>query len=215
VEYERLINQAVRKSLGGSNSADLILRSFNFAHIAELQRQGKWDELGELLAQAARDMERAGAKAVVICANTMHLLADHVQSQISVPLINVADATGTAIKSHGLNKVLLVGTKYTMEKDFYRVRLAEKFDIEAVIPNQEQRDEIHRIIYDELVRGVISVGSKTYLLDLIEDSRVSGVEGVIAGCTEIELLVKPEDLTVPYFPTAAIHSAAIAEFALS
>lgn len=215
VEYERLINQAVRKSLGGSNSADLILRSFNFAHIAELQAQGKWEELGELLAQAAKDMEQAGAQAIVICANTMHLLADHVQSEISIPLIHVADATGSAIKSQGLNKVLLLGTKYTMEKDFYRVRLAEKFGIEAVIPNADQRDEIHRIIYEELVRGVILVDSKTYLLDLIEEFRVVGVEGVIAGCTEIELLVKPEDLSVPYFPTAAIHSAAIAEFALS
>lgn len=215
IEYERLINQAVRQQLGGSNSADLMIRSFNFAQIAELQSRGQWGELGDLMAKAARDMEDAGAQAMVICANTMHLLADHIQRQISIPLIHVADTTGEAIVDQGLKKVLLLGTRYTMEKDFYRLRLAEKFEIEALIPDQRERDEIHRIIYEELVRGIISSSSKTYFLELISGYTNSGIQGVIAGCTEIELLVKPEDLTVPYFPTAAIHSAAIAAFALS
>ena len=144
----------------------------------------------------------------------MHLLAENVQDAISIPLIHIADTTGEAVRAQSVNKVLLLGTRYVMEKDFLKGRLAEKFGLEVLVPNPDQRDEIHRIIYEELVRGRIEQRSKAFVMDLIADFTTQGVEGVIAGCTEIELLVKPEDVTVPYFPTAAIHAAAAARFAL-
>ena len=181
IEYERLINLAVRKRLGGTSSADLIIRSFNFADLEALQKAGKWDEAGAILAKAAQDLEAAGARAVLICANTMHLVAGQVQDAISIPVLHIADAIG----------------------------------LQVSVPNPEQRDEVHRIIYEELVRGVIDAKSKRYVLDLIDEFTSAGIEGVIAGCTEIELLVKAEDLTLPYFPTAALHAAAAAKFALS
>lgn len=215
IEYERQINRAVRAELGGTSSADLIVRSFNFAEIEALQIAGKWDEAGDLLAKSAKHLEEAGAKAVLICANTMHLLAEKVQNALSIPLIHIADTTGEAVNAQRVKKVLLLGTRYVMEKDFLKGRLAEKFSLEVLVPNRDQRDEIHRIIYEELVRGLIEPRSKAFVLDLIAEFTTCGVEGVIAGCTEIELLVKPEDVTVPYFPTAAIHAAAAAQFALS
>lgn len=214
IEYERLINRAVRAELGGTSSADLIVRSFNFAEIEALQIAGRWDEAGELLAKSAKHLEDAGAEAVLICANTMHLLADKVQSAISIPLIHIADTTGQAIEDQRVKKVLLLGTRYVMEKDFLKGRLVERFDLEVAVPDADQRDEIHRIIYEELVRGVIEPSSKAFVIDLIDQFTQRGVEGVIAGCTEIELLVKTDDVTVPYFPTAAIHAAAAATFAL-
>lgn len=214
IEYERLINRAVRAELGGTSSADLIVRSFNFAEIEALQIAGRWDEAGELLSKSAKHLEDAGAEAVLICANTMHLLADKVQSAISIPLIHIADTTGQAIEDQRVKKVLLLGTRYVMEKDFLKGRLVERFDLEVAVPDADQRDEIHRIIYEELVRGVIEPSSKAFVIDLIDQFTQRGVEGVIAGCTEIELLVKTDDVTVPYFPTAAIHAAAAATFAL-
>ncbi len=215
IEYERLINQAVREELGGTNSADLIIRSFNFADIEALQAADKWNEAATLLARAAQDLEKSGAEAVVICTNTMHVLADTIEAAISVPLIHIADATGQAIANEHVSGVLLLGTRYTMEKDFYRARLVEKFGLNVSIPGPEQRDEIHRIIYEELVRGIIKPSSRKFFLDLIAEFTVAGVDGVIAGCTEIELLVKPEDVNVAYFPTTRLHSAAVAKFALS
>lgn len=214
IEYERLINRAVRAELGGTSSADLIVRSFNFAEIEALQIAGRWDEAGELLSKSAKHLEDAGAEAVLICANTMHLLADKVQSAISIPLIHIADTTGQAIEDQRVKKVLLLGTRYVMEKDFLKGRLVERFGLEVAVPDADQRDEIHRIIYEELVRGVIEPSSKAFVIDLIDQFTQRGVEGVIAGCTEIELLVKTDDVTVPYFPTAAIHAAAAATFAL-
>jgi aspartate racemase len=215
IEYERLINLAVRKRLGGTSSADLIIRSFNFADLEALQKAGKWDEAGAILAKAAQDLEAAGARAVLICANTMHLVAGQVQDAISIPVLHIADAIGAEAKSKQVSKVLLLGTRYTMEKDFLKGKLASDFGLQVSVPNPEQRDEVHRIIYEELVRGVIDAKSKRYVLDLIDEFTSAGIEGVIAGCTEIELLVKAEDLTLPYFPTAALHAAAAAKFALS
>lgn len=215
IEYERLINQAVRAELGGTNSADLIIRSFNFADIEALQAADKWDVAAALLARAAQDLEKSGAEAVVICTNTMHVLADEVEAAISVPLIHIADATGQAIMNQRVSHVLLLGTRYTMEKDFYRARLVDKFRLNVSIPGPEQRDEIHRIIYEELVRGIIKPSSRNFFLDVIAEFTAAGAEGVIAGCTEIELLVKPEDVRVEYFPTTRLHSAAAAKFALS
>jgi aspartate racemase len=215
IEYERLINQAVRNQLGGTSSADLIIRSFNFSDIESLQSSGKWDEAGALLALAARNLEQAGAEAVILCTNTMHVLADYIQKEISIPFLHIADATGQAVADKGLKKVLLLGTKYTMEEDFYKGRLTDNFGLEVITPMETQRDEIHRVIYEELVRGIIKSSSRSYFMDVISEFTEQGVEGVIAGCTEIELLVKREDLSVAYFPTTSLHSAAAAEFALS
>lgn len=215
IEYERLINQAVRDQLGGTSSADLIIRSFNFSDIEALQASGKWDEAGALLAQAAKDLENAGAEAIVLCTNTMHVLANNIQREISIPFLHIADATGQAVADEGIKKVLLLGTKYTMEKDFYKARLADKFGLDVITPAETQRDEIHRVIYEELVRGIIKASSRSYFMDLITEFTELGVEGVIAGCTEIELLVQSEDLSVAYFPTTSLHSAAAARFALS
>ena len=214
IEYERLINRAIREELGGSSSADLIIRSFNFEEIAQLQAADKWFEAGQLLADAAANLQSAGAEAILICANTMHVLADQVEAAISVPFLHVGDAVGEAALRSGVKRVLLLGTRYTMEKDFYKERLITKFDLEVTVPDQEQRDEIHRIIYQELVRGVINPTSHKYLTELIYGYVALGIEGVIAGCTEIELLVKAPDVSVAFFPTTQLHSQAAVNFAL-
>ena len=214
VEYERLINRAVRSRLGGTSSADLVIRSFNFAEIEALQKAGKWAAAGDKLAEAAMGLEYCGADAILICANTMHLLAERVQRDLGIPLIHIVDATGNAIAARGLTKVLLLGTLYTMQKDFFKKRLAENFGIEAVVPDEAEMHEVHRIIYNELVQGVFNESSKAYLLALIDRLVYAGAQGVIAGCTEIELLVKAEDVSVPYFATVQLHTAAAVKFAL-
>jgi aspartate racemase len=215
IEYERLINLAVRDALGGTASAELIIRSFDFQEISALQKANKWDEAATKLVDAARALEAAGAKAVIICTNTMHVMADQVQSAIGVPLLHIADSTGDAIAEAGIKKVLLLGTHYTMEKDFYKTRLREKFGLDVVIPDEADRDEVHRIIFDELVQGERPASSKAFFMDLIGRHVDAGVEGVIAGCTEIELLVKPNDVAVPYFQTMLLHANTAAKFALS
>ena len=215
IEYERFINRAVRAELGGAASADLIIRSFNFAEISELQASGQWDAAGQLLIDAAKQLELAGAEAVLICTNTMHIFADQIQQSIGVPLIHIADATGQAVKASGVKKVLLLGTRFTMEKDFYRVNLESNFDLEVSIPSDDDRTEIHRIIYEELVQGKVLDESRDFMKRLIAQHADAGCQGIIAGCTEIELLVKPDDVGVPYFPTSALHAAAAARFALA
>ncbi len=215
IEYEKFINRAVRDELGGTASADLIIRSFNFAEISELQASGQWNAAGQLLIEAAKQLELAGAEAILICTNTMHIFAEQLQAAIGVPLLHIADATGQAVKDAGVKKVLLLGTRFTMEKDFYRSKLEHNFELEVSIPEPDDRTEIHRIIYEELVQGKVIDASREYLKALIERHAASGVQGVIAGCTEIELLVKPSDLQVHYFPTSALHAAAAAKFALA
>jgi aspartate racemase len=215
IEYERLINRAVRDKLGGTSSADLVIRSFNFAEIAALQKAGEWDAMGDLLAAAANDLYQAGADAILICTNTMHLLADRVQRDLSVPLIHIVDATGSEIAKRGVTKVLLLGTLDTMQQDFFKNRLAENFGIETVVPDAAAMQEVQRIIYEELVQGVFNESSKTFLLELINEFAAAGVGGVIAGCTEIELLIKADDVPLEYFETLRIHAAAAVEFALS
>ena len=214
IEYERNINQLVREQLGSTSSADLIIRSFNFAEIEKLQANNDWAEAGKLLTAAAIGLESLGAQAIVLCTNTMHILASDIESAISIPLIHIADATGFEIEKQDLKRVLLLGTSYTMEQAFYKDRLTKNFGLEVLIPNQAQRLEIHRIIYEELVQGKTLESSKNFYLSVIDEYVESGAEGVIAGCTEIELLVKPEDVSVPYFPTTSLHSKAAAAFAL-
>ncbi len=213
IEYERLINEGVRARLGGTHSADLVIRSYDFATIEALQAAGDWDAAGDLLASDAVMLQRAGAEVIVLCTNTMHLIADRIETAVDVEFLHLADATARAVLRSGLDRVALLGTRYTMEHDFYRGRLAAH-GLDVVVPDEPDRTTVHQVIYDELVRGIVRGESKQAYLGVIERLVERGAQGVIAGCTEIELLVGPGDLAVPYFPTAAIHAAAAVEAAL-
>jgi aspartate racemase len=213
IEYERIINVAVRRRLGGTHSADLLIRSYDFAAIEDMQADGRWDEAGALLARDAASLVRAGAECIAICTNTMHLLADRVAAAIDVPLVHLADATAEAVEAAGAPVVALLGTRYTMEADFYRGRL-EQHGLEVLIPDEPDRTVVHDVIYRELVQGVISDSSRAAYLEIIGRLIERGAGGVIAGCTEIELLVTADDVSVPYYPTARIHAEAIAAWAL-
>lgn len=214
IEYERIINTAVRAELGGTHSADLIVRSYDFGAIEALQAEGRWDEAGHLLASDAAALERAGAQCIVLCTNTMHVVADQIEAAIDVPFLHLADATAAAVNAAQISTVALLGTRYTMEQDFYRARL-ESRGLTVLIPDEPDRTTVHDVIYDELVRGVVSPDSKAAYLDVINRLVQRGATGVIAGCTEIELLVVAEDLAVPYFPTARLHAEAAAAWSLA
>lgn len=213
IEYERTINRLVRSRLGGTASADLIIRSYNFAQIEDLQAAGDWTGAGALLGADARHLQNAGADVIVLCTNTMHRVAGAIEAAISIPFLHLADATADAVKLQGLDRVALLGTRYTMEQDFYRGRL-ESHGLQVLIPDEPDRTMIHDVIYDELVQGRIVADSEERYLAAIDTLLQRGAEGVIAGCTEIELLVGAEDLSCPWFPTAEIHAEAAAEFAL-
>ncbi len=215
IEYERLINQLVRERVGGVASADLLIRSFNFADIEALQQGGRWDDAGRLLAQAASNMADGGADAIVICTNTMHRLADAVQAAVDVPVIHIADTTAAAVKGAGVEVVALLGTRYTMEEDFYVGRLRDLHGLTVLVPDEPDRTMVHEVIYLELVRGVISEQSKAKYLETIDTLVAQGAKGVIAGCTEIELLIGQTDMQVPLFPTAYLHAVAAVDFALA
>jgi aspartate racemase len=215
IEYERTINELVRERLGGVASADLLIRSFNFADIEALQAAGRWDDAGLLLAQAAANLADGGADAIVICTNTMHRLADVVQAAVDVPVIHIADATAAAVHAADIQVVALLGTRYTMEQAFYVGRLRERHGLTVLVPDEPDRTVVHDVIYDELVRGVISDRSRAQYLAIIERLVEQGAQGVIAGCTEIELLVGPSDVQVPWFPTAHLHAVAAVDFALA
>ncbi|NOY12411.1 MAG: amino acid racemase, partial [Deltaproteobacteria bacterium] len=204
--YYQLINEGVRERLGGLHSAPIIMHSVDFAEIEAYQVTGQWQRAGEKLAAAAAGLEQAGAEMVLICTNLMHKVAPVIETRIAVPLLHIADAAGREIKQRGLHKVGLLGARYTMEEDFYRQRLAERFGIEAVIPTPKERESIHRVIFEELCRGVITDSSRRSYLAVIENLRARGAEGVILGCTEIPLLVKPEDTDLPLFNTTALHA---------
>lgn len=214
IEYERMINTEVRRRLGGTHSADLVIRSYDFARIEELQARDDWAAAGALLAADARRLQDAGAELVVLCTNTMHRVADAIEAAITVPFLHLADATARAVSASGVVRVGLLGTRYTMEHDFYRARL-ERHGLDVVIPEAADREVVHRVIYDELVRGVVRPESKQAYLDVIHRLLERGATGVIAGCTEIELLVGPDDVAVPYFATTALHAMAAVDAALS
>ena len=215
IEYERTINELVRERVGGLASADLIIRSFNFADIEALQVDGRWDEAGRVLADAAVSLANAGADAIIVCTNTMHRLADVIQSAVSIPLLHIADATAAAVKASGVDVVALLGTRYTMELDYYVGRLRNLHGLTVIVPDESDRVAIHRVIYEELVRGIINPQSKSEYLVIVDRLLANGALGVISGCTEIELLIHPEDLRVPMFPTAYLHAVAAVDFALS
>ncbi|MCB0998595.1 MAG: aspartate/glutamate racemase family protein [Acidimicrobiales bacterium] len=214
IEYERMINTEVRRRLGGTHSADLVIRSYDFARIEELQANDDWAAAGRLLAADARRLEDAGAELIVLCTNTMHRVADVIEAAISVPFLHLADATARAVQAARVERVALLGTRYTMEHDFYRGRL-ERHGLEVVVPDADDREVVHRVIYDELVRGVVSPASKAAYLEVIRRLVGRGATGVIAGCTEIELLVGAADVAVPYFATTTLHALAAVDAALA
>ncbi|MGV9270315.1 aspartate/glutamate racemase family protein [Kitasatospora sp. NPDC003701] len=213
-EYYRTLNQLTRARLGGLHSARLVLHSVDFADIERLQTQGRWTEAGEVLADAARSLEAAGAELLLICTNTMHRVADQVEAAVSVPLLHLADATAGAVRAAGLRRVGLLGTAFTMEQDFYRGRL-EANGLTVLVPDTDGRALVHRVIYEELCLGVVREESRAAYRRVIEELVAAGAEGVILGCTEIELLVRDEDSAVPLFPTARLHAEAAVEAALA
>lgn len=214
VPYYRLINQRVRERLGGLHSAKLVLHSVDFAEVEALQRRGDWEAAGALLADAARGLRAAGAEAIVVCANTMHRVAPAIQAAAGVPLLHVADATAACIRAAGLDRVALLGTRFTMEGDFYRERI-EAAGIVVDVPDPGQRERIHRVIYDELCVGRILDASRDEYRRVIAGLVAAGAQGVILGCTEIGLLVGENDASVPLFDTARIHAEAAADWALA
>lgn len=212
--YYQIINRATQKKLGGVHSAKCLLYSVDFNEIALLQKEGNWDKLGELMVEAAQNLEKGGADFIVLCTNTMHKLSDEIEKQTSIPLVHIGDATAEKIKGKNFKKVGLLGTSFTMEQDFFKGRLLDKHQIETIIPDEKQRANIHRIIYDELVKGIINSESRNIVLEIISDLIHKGAEGIILGCTEIELLITNEFTTAELFNTAEIHAKKAVEFAL-
>lgn len=214
LEYYRLINQFTRGALGGLHSADMIIYSYDFQEIEKMQHLGQWDEMTQSMITIAQQLETAGAKFIVIATNTMHKLVPAIEKEIGIPILHIADATAVAIKAQHLRKVGLLGTRFTMEGDFYRDRLTVEHGIEVIIPDEQARQLIHKIIYSELCLGVIDSGSKLAFVRVIEDLVKQGAEGIVLGCTEIPLLVKAADVSVPIFDTAAIHAEAAVRMAV-
>ena len=214
-EYYRIVNERVRDRLGGLSSARCLMWSFDFAEIEALQHAGRWDDATALMIDAARRLERGGADFVVICTNTMHRMADQVQAAIGLPLLHIADPTAERIRAAGLRRVGLLGTAFTMEQDFYKGRLVQKHGLEVLVPDDADRATVHRVIYDELVQGRIEEASREAYRGVIARLVERGAEAVILGCTEIMLLVRPEDSPVPLYDTTAIHAEAAVELALS
>jgi aspartate racemase len=214
-EYYRLINETVRARLGGYRSARCLMWSFDFGEIEALQHAGRWDEAAAELVAAARRLERGGADFVVICTNTMHRMADEVQAAIGLPLLHIADPTAARIRAAGLHRVGLLGTAFTMEQDFYKGRLAERHGLDVLVPDADDRAEVHRVIYEELVQGRALPASREAYRAIIARLVARGAQAVILGCTEIMLLVRPEDSPVPLFDTTALHAEAAVEFALA
>jgi aspartate racemase len=213
IEYERIINTEVRSRLGGVHSADLVLRSYDFAAIEALQSAGDWDAAAALLAADARRLQDAGADIIVLCTNTMHVAAPTIEAAIDVPFLHLADATAGAVVAASVDVVALLGTRFTMEMDFYRGRL-ESHGLKVLIPDADDRTVVHDVIYDELVQGQIRDESRVRYIEIINRLVDRGAQGVIAGCTEIELLVTPDDVDIPYFPTTRLHALAAVDAAL-
>jgi aspartate racemase len=214
-EYYRLVNEGVRDRLGGLHSARCLMWSFDFDDIAVLQRADRWDDAAALMIEAAQRLERGGADFLIICTNTMHMAYPQLQAAVDVPLLHIADPTAQRIKAAGLRRVGLLGTAFTMEQDFYKGRLADEHGLDVIVPDADDRASVHRIIYDELVHGRIEPASRAACRAVIGRLVAAGAEAVILGCTELVLLVTPEDSPVPLFDTTGLHAAAAVELALT
>jgi len=214
-EYYKIINETVKKRLGGLHSATLIMYSVDFEDIEKLQHAGEWDRATEFMVDVARKVERGGADFVLICTNTMHKMADEVQQALNIPLLHIADATAAEIKAHNMKHVGLLGTRFTMEEDFYKRRLQEYHGLTTIVPEEDERTIVHDIIYDELCCGEIRESSREKYKTIIENLIKRGAEGIILGCTEIPLLVSQRDSPVPVFDTTRIHAEAAVTLALT
>jgi aspartate racemase len=215
IEYYRIINETAKLRLGGLHSAKSIMVSVDFAEVETLQRLGNWPEAADLMIGAAKSLESGGADFIVLCTNTMHKVADDIKSHTNIPLLHIADATAQQIKAAGIGRIGLLGTRFTMEEAFYKDRLTQNYGLEVLIPNDQEREIVHRVIYDELVVGKILPTSKELYKDIIDRLIEAGAEGVILGCTEIGLLIHAEDCKVPLFDTTRIHAMAALEYALA
>jgi aspartate racemase len=215
LEYYRIINETMKAKLGRFHSAKLILYSVDFDEVEILQHQGKWDELTAIMIDAARRVKKGGAEFLLICTNTMHKMAEDIENEAGLPLLHIVDAAAEEIKSKNIRKAGLLGTKFTMEEDFYKERLNRKHNIEVIIPEKKERDTIHRILYSELCLGVIKHISRDTFKKIIENLVGKGAEGIILGCTEIPLLVRQEDYEISLFDTTSIHAKAAVEYAIS
>lgn len=214
LEYYRIINETVKKELGGFHSAKSLMYSVDFEEIEKLQHQGHWEEATRMMIDAAQRVERGGADFVVICTNTMHLMAEDVANSIQIPLLHIVDVTALKIKENGHRVVGLLGTRFTMEQDFYRGRLKEKHGIDVLIPEEEERIAIHAILYDELCLGAIKTESRDKFKTIIANLEARGAEGIILGCTEIPLIVKQENYEVFLYDTTTLHAQAAVKFAI-
>ncbi len=213
--YYKIINEKIREILGGFHSAKCVMESVDFSEIQKLQSKDDWNALDQMMVAAATNLKNAQAEVLVICANTMHLCSHAITQEVQLPLLHIAEATGEKIKEAGLNKVLLLGTKFTMERDFFKEILIKKFGIEVLIPNEGDREIVHNIIYEELVHGKINAGSRGQYVRIIYEAVKNGAEGVVLGCTEIPLLIQQNDVALPTFDTTQIHAEKAVEFALS
>ena len=212
--YYRLVNQRVRQRLGGLHSARLLLYSVDFADVEAMQREGRWDDAAGLMVDAALRLERGGAEAIVVCTNTMHVLAPQIAARVPLPLLHVADVVADAVRAGGLSRVALLGTRFTMEQPFYRERLAAH-GLDVLLPDAAAREDIHRVIYEELCRGEIREASRARYRDIIATLASQGAQAVILGCTEIGLLVGADDAAIPMFDTTVLHAQAAADWAMA
>lgn len=214
VGYYRIINQEVSRRRGGLHSAKILMYSVDFGEIEGLMREGKWEEIAGHVATIAKNLERGGADVILLCTNTVHKVASWIESAIAIPFIHIADATGEKISRKGMKKVGLLGTRYTMEEDFYKKRLAEKFGLSVIIPPNEKRGMVNDVIFNELCHGVINQSSQDQFRGVIRELIARGTEGIILGCTEIPMLIKDEDSAVPLFDTTKIHALRAVDYAL-
>lgn len=214
IEYYRIINETAKEKLGGLHSAKSLMVSVDFAEIEKLQHEGQWDEAAQILIRCAQDLERGGADFIVLCTNTMHKIADQIIENIQIPFLHIADATAEKIQAAGIKKIGLLGTRFTMEHNFYKGRLIKNFGLDVLVPIEADRTIVHHVIYRELVLGKILDSSREEYIRIMDTLIQQGAEGIILGCTEIELLIKQSDSSVPLFPTSAIHAISAVEKAL-
>lgn len=213
--YYSAINQGIKNRLGGLHSAKIILNSVDFAEIEKRQHQGAWDETADILCLAAKSLELAGADCFLICTNTMHKVAKQVQSAVSIPLLHIADSTAQMLVANGVSKVGLLGTKFTMEQEFYKSRLIDNYAIDVMVPTSEQRNKVHDVIYNELCLGEVVEASRQDYLAIVDDLHQKGAQAIILGCTEIALLINQSHTDIPLYDTTEIHAQAAIEFALN